>query len=134
MLRRITAIAVFAIVCAVLAQTAAADPLNAKNPGVFTARCGTTELVRGGRRQRRVHAGARDRQHLGLGPDGVRPHILVHADRRADGVGDADSAKAHQPKNAVTCELPAELNTVTSPEGTFTVSGFVTGFFTPAHK
>ena len=42
------------------------------------------------------------------------------------------SAKAHQPSNAVTCELPAALNTFTSPEGTFTLSGFVTGFFTPA--
>ena len=43
------------------------------------------------------------------------------------------AAKAHQPSNAVTCELPAALNTFTSPEGTFTLSGFVTGFFTPAH-
>jgi hypothetical protein len=42
------------------------------------------------------------------------------------------SAKAHQPSNAVTCELPAALNTFPSPEGTFTLSGTVTGFFTPA--
>jgi hypothetical protein len=42
------------------------------------------------------------------------------------------SAKAHQPKNAVTCELPAALNTFTTSEGTFTLSGTVTGFFTPA--
>lgn len=42
------------------------------------------------------------------------------------------SAKAHQPSNAVTCDLPATLNTFTSPEGTFTISGTVTGFFTPA--
>jgi hypothetical protein len=42
------------------------------------------------------------------------------------------AAKAHQPRNAVICELPAELNTFTSPEGTATLSGTVTGFFTPA--
>jgi hypothetical protein len=43
------------------------------------------------------------------------------------------SAKAHQPRNAVTCDLPAALNTFMSPDGTFTISGTVTGFFTPAH-
>jgi hypothetical protein len=41
------------------------------------------------------------------------------------------SAKAHRPKNAVTCELPADLNTFVTPEGTFSLSGTVTGFFTP---
>jgi hypothetical protein len=42
-----------------------------------------------------------------------------------------DSAKAHQPANAVTCQLPAALNTVTVPGGTLVVDGTVTGFFTP---
>ena len=38
---------------------------------------------------------------------------------------------ARQPANAVTCQLPGALNTVTSPEAPFTLDGTVTGFFTP---
>jgi hypothetical protein len=33
----------------------------------------------------------------------------------------------------VSYDIPADLNTFTSPEGTFTISGTVTGFFTPAN-
>jgi hypothetical protein len=40
--RRVTLIA---IVCAVFAQAASADPLNAKNSNVFTTNCGTTQLA-----------------------------------------------------------------------------------------
>jgi hypothetical protein len=43
------------------------------------------------------------------------------------------SAKHNQSKATVTCDLPVELNTFTSPDGTFSISGTVTGFFTPAH-
>src|SRR2546428_13791132 len=43
--RRVTLIALFAIVFAVFAQSASADPLNAKNSSVFTANCGTTQLM-----------------------------------------------------------------------------------------
>ena len=43
------------------------------------------------------------------------------------------SAKHNQAKGTVTCNIPAALNTFTSPEGTFTLSGTVTGFFTPAN-
>src|SRR5262245_20194689 len=32
------------------------------------------------------------------------------------------SAKQSQKRDSVTCDIPAELNTVTSPEGTFTLS------------
>jgi hypothetical protein len=41
------------------------------------------------------------------------------------------SAKHNQAKGLVSCDIPADLNTFTSPEGTFTISGTVTGFFTP---
>jgi len=53
--------------------------------------------------------------------------------RRANDPALTPVAKAHRPSNAVTCALPAALNTFTSPDGTFTVSGTVTGFFTPAN-
>src|SRR2546428_13794463 len=42
--RRVTLIALFAIVFAVFAQSVSADPLNAKNSSVFTANCGATQL------------------------------------------------------------------------------------------
>ena len=44
MLRRATVIALFAIVLGVFAQTASADPSNAKNAGFFTAVCGSTQV------------------------------------------------------------------------------------------
>ncbi|HEU4973294.1 MAG TPA: hypothetical protein VFT35_15355 [Gaiellaceae bacterium] len=44
MLRRVTVIGLFAIVLGVFAQTASADPVNAKNAGFFTAACGSTQL------------------------------------------------------------------------------------------
>ena len=42
-------------------------------------------------------------------------------------------AKQNQAKGTATCNIPAALNSFTSPEGTFTLSGTVTGFFTPAN-
>jgi hypothetical protein len=42
------------------------------------------------------------------------------------------SSKAHQPTNAVTCDIPAADNTFTTPDGVIIFSGTVTGFFTPA--
>ena len=45
MLRRLTLIAIFAIVLAVFAQTAAADPVNAKNSQVLIANCGGPNLM-----------------------------------------------------------------------------------------
>jgi hypothetical protein len=45
MLRRFTIIALFAIVFAVFAQAASADPPSAKTAAVFTANCGATQLL-----------------------------------------------------------------------------------------
>jgi hypothetical protein len=42
------------------------------------------------------------------------------------------SAKANQSRNLITCHLDAAKHTSTTPEGTFTLSGDVTGFLTPA--
>jgi hypothetical protein len=42
------------------------------------------------------------------------------------------AAKANQHGDLVTCHLDAAKNTFTSPEGTFSLSGDVTGFYTPA--
>jgi hypothetical protein len=133
MLRRVTLIAFFAIVLAVFAQSASADPLNAKNSAVFTANCGATQLrvvVNGNGEFTPAHV---------IGSTAVfipTAFNLTFSFTPTGGATQSEtdtSAKAHQPSNAVTCELPAALNTFTSPEGTFTLSGTVTGFFTPAH-
>jgi hypothetical protein len=132
MLRRVTLIAFFAIVLAVFAQSASADPLNAKNSAVFTANCGATQLrvvVNGNGEFTPAHV---------IGSTAVfipTAFNLTFSFTPTGGATQSEtdtSAKAHQPSN-VTCELPAALNTFTSPEGTFTLSGTVTGFFTPAH-
>lgn len=131
MIRRVTLIAIFAIVVAVLAQTASADPLNAKKSDVFTAICGGTQLtvsVNGNGEFTPAHVIGSTSMFIPSAFD------LTFSFTPTGGVTESEtdtSAKTHQPRNAVTCELPAELNTFTSPEGTFTLSGTVTGFFTP---
>jgi hypothetical protein len=133
MLRRLTLIALFAIVFAVFAQAASADPLKAKNSSIVTAICGGTQLmvvVNGNGEFTPAHV---------IGSTSVFIPTAFDLTFSFTPVGGTTmsqtdtSANAHQPRNAVTCELPAELNTSTSPAGTFTLSGTVTGFFTPAH-
>ena len=132
MLRRIPLIAVLAIVFAVFAQTASADPLNAKNSLLVTANCGSSQLmlvVNGNGEFTAAHV---------LGNTSVfvpTAFDLTFSFTPTGGTTESEtdtSAKTHQPGNAVTCQVPAALNTFTSPDGTFTLSGTVTGFFTPA--
>ena len=133
MRRGIALIAVLAMFGLASAQGAGADPANAKNAGFFTATCGGTELevvVNGN--------GVFTPAHVLGGTSVFIPtafdltFIFTPAGGGTPEVDTETSTKAHQPGNAVTCELPAELNTFTTPEGTFTLSGTVTGFFTPA--
>jgi hypothetical protein len=125
-------IALLATFCFAAAQSAAADPVNAKSAGFFTATCGETEVmvvVNGNGVFAPAHVIGSTSVFIptafdltfSFTPTGSVPEIDTET-----------SAKAHQPPDAVTCELPAALNTFTSPEGTFTLSGTVTGFFTPA--
>jgi hypothetical protein len=132
MLRRVTAIALFAIVLGVFAQTASADPVNGRNSGLFTAVCGSTQLqvvVAGNGVFTPAHV-------IGSTSIFVPTAFDLTFTFTPSGGGPAQvdtetSAKAHTPKNAVTCQLPGALNTVTDAEGTFTLDGTVTGFFTP---
>ena len=133
MLRRFIIIALFATIFAVFTQAASADPLNAKNTAVITANCGGTQLlvvVNGNGEWTPAHV---------IGSTAVFVPTAFNITFTFTPTGGSTetetdtSAKAHQPGNAVTCDLPAALNTFTSPEGTFTISGTVTGFFTPAH-
>ena len=132
MLRRVTLIALFAIVLGVFAQAASADPVKAKTSATLTAVCGGQNLsvsVNGN--------GEFDAADVIGSTAMFIPTAFNVTFTFTPTVGEPESetdtsTKAHQPKNAVTCALPAELNTFTSPEGTFTISGTVTGFFTPS--
>jgi hypothetical protein len=133
MRRGITLFAVLTILCLASAQGAAADPVNAKNAGFFIANCGGTELqvvVNGNGVFTPAHV-------IGSTADFVPTAFDLTSTFTPTGGGAPEvdtetSAKAHQPSNAVRCDLPAAENTVTFPEGTFTIAGTVTGFFTPA--
>jgi len=133
MLRRVTVIGLFAIVLGVYAQTASADPVNAKNAGFFVADCGGTELqvvVNGNGVFTPAHVIGSTAMFVPTAFD--LTFTFTPTGGGAPEVDTETSAKAHQPSNAVTCDLPAAENTFTSPEGTFTIAGTVTGFFTPA--
>jgi len=133
MLRRATVIGLFAIVLGVYAQTASADPVNAKNAGFFTAVCGPTQLqvvVNGNGVFTPAHVIGSTSIFVPTAFD-----LTFSFTPSCGGAHEVDtetSAKAHEPSNAVTCQLPGALNTITSPEGTFTLDGTVTGFFTPS--
>jgi hypothetical protein len=134
MIRRVTAIALFAIVLGVFAQTASADPVNGRNSGFFTAVCGSTQLqvvVAGNGVFTPAHV-------IGSTSIFVPTAFDLTFTFTPSGGGDPEvetetSAKARQPANAVTCQLPGALNTAIVPGGTFTLDGTVTGFFTPSN-
>jgi hypothetical protein len=130
--RGIILIALLAMFSLTFAQSGAADPVNAKNVGLFTATCGGPQImvaVNGN--------GVFTPAHV-IGSTSVfipTAFDLTFSFTPTGGVAEIDtetSAKAHQPSNAVTCELPAAFNTVITPDGTFVLYGTVTGFFTPA--
>jgi hypothetical protein len=133
MLRRVAVVALFAIVLGVFAQAASADPVNAKKSSPFIANCGGPNLmvvVNGNGEFTPAHVIGTTAVFIPTAFD------LTFSFTPTGGATETEtdtSAKAHQPSNAVTCDLPAALNTVTTPEGTFTISGTVTGFFTPAN-
>jgi hypothetical protein len=130
-MRRSSLIALFAVVCAIWAQNAAADPV--KNGDFFTAVCGGTQIdvvVNGNGTFTPAHVIGSTSVFIPTAFD--LTFTFTPAGGGATEIETETAAKRHQPANAVTCELPAALNTITSPEGTFSISGTVTGFFTPA--
>ena len=132
MIRRLTLIVALLGVLAASAQTAAADPTNAKNATLATGVCGSAEIsvvVNGNGVFTPGHVVGSTAMLIPTAFD--LTFTFTPAGGGDPEVDTETSAKSHTPTNAVTCELPAELNTFTSPDGTFTLSGTVTGFFTP---
>ena len=129
MRKSLALLATLAIAAGVSVQTASADPTKAKNSLIVTVVCDDQEI------QAVVNGnGAFTPGHV-LGTTAVfipTAFDLTFSFTPTGGTTMTETetvAKANQPANAITCEIPAELNTVTFPDGTFTISGTVTGFF-----
>ena len=133
MLRRGIIVALVALGVGVLAQTASADPTNARNSQVITAMCGSQQVQVSVNGQGEFTPG-----HV-IGSTAIfvpTAFNLTFSFTPTGGTTQSETdtaAKRNQVKGTVTCDIPAALNTFTSPEGTFTLSGTVTGFFTPAN-
>jgi hypothetical protein len=133
MLRRFAAIAVCAFAASVFGQSASADPVNAKKSARATALCGTQEVqvaLNGNGIWTPGHVIGSTAMFI---PTAFNLTFTFTPTGGAPQTETLTAAKQHQPKNVVTCELPTALNTDTTPQGTATLSGTATGFFTPAH-
>jgi hypothetical protein len=130
--RAVMAAVVFAAVT-VFAQTASADPTNAKNGQTITAFCGSQRVVVS------VNGNGEFTPAHVIGSTAVfvpTAFDLTFSFTPTGGTTQSEtdtSAKQNQAKGTVTCAIPAALNTFTGPDGTFTIAGNVTGFFTPAN-
>ena len=131
MLRRIALAAAVAVLAATAVQTAAADPVNAKDAGFFTAVCGSTQVpvvVNGNGDFTPAHDLNSTAVFVPTSID------LTFAFTPTGGSTQTEhfvGSKPNVPKNGkiVTCSLPAGLNTITGPDGTLVASGTVTGFY-----
>ena len=133
MLRRGFLLMLVVLAVGLFAQAASADPTNAKNSQLITAMCGGQQV------QVSVNGnGVFTPAHV-IGSTSVfvpTAFDLTFSFTPTGGTTDSEtdtSAKNNQSKPTVTCDIPEALNTFTAPEGTFSVSGTVTGFFTPAN-
>ena len=133
MLRHGVMVALVAAAVAVFAQTASADPTNAKNSQTITAICASQQIlvsVNGNGEFTPAHV---------IGSTAVfhpTAFDLTFSFTPTGGTTQTEtdtSAKRNQAKATVTCAIPGALNTFTSPDGTFTIAGTVTGWFTPAN-
>ena len=119
---------------AVAAPIASADPINAKNSMVVTAVCGGQQVqvvVNGNGTFGAAHFLNSTATFVPTALD------LTFSFTPAGGTTETmtqDVAKTGSHANEVTCAIPEALNTFTSPQGTFSLSGTVTGFITPSKK
>ena len=113
--RRLTLLALVALVVGVWAQGASADPGNAKNSTVVQATCQGTPLavvVNGNGEWTPAHVVGSTSEFIptafdltfSFTPTGAAPESETDT-----------SAKAHQPTNAVTCDIPAAEKTSRVP-------------------
>jgi hypothetical protein len=128
--RLLVLVACGALAAVAIAPTAGADPTNARNSLQLQAVCGTetfTVVVNGNGEFTPAH----------LTGDSTSVFIptafeITSTFTPTGGSTETEtdtSAKTAPIKDTITCEIP--LQSFTSPFGTFTIEGFVTGFLTP---
>ena len=131
MLRRALVVVAVLMSVGATAQAASADPTNAPNSLVVTAVCNGSEV------SVVVNGNGTFSPGLVIGSTAVfipTAFDLTFSFTPTGGTTEVDheaAAKPYAPQPTVTCDIPEALNTFTSPEGTFTLSGTVTGFFAP---
>jgi hypothetical protein len=133
MVRRGLLLALVAVCMAVSAQVASADPINAKNAQLITAVCGDQTLqvsVNGNGEFTPAHVVGTSAMFIPTAFDVTFSFTPTGGETMSE---HDTSAKHNQPANVTTCDLPLAANTSTNPFGTFSISGSVTGFFTPAN-
>ncbi len=134
MVRRGLALACVLVAAAFAAQVASADPSNAKNSQHVTAVCGGKQIqvvVNGNGVFTPAHVVGSTSVFVPTAFD------LTFSFTPTGGATESEpniAAKHNQPTGVVTCDIPKALNTFTTPDGTFSISGTVTGFFTPSSK
>jgi hypothetical protein len=131
MFRGVTVVLV-AVVLGVAAPSAFADPINAKGALVVTADCSGTQVSVVVNGQGVFAPGHVVGSTAVFIPTVLDVTIAFTPTGGATEVELETGVKAHQPSDAITCQIPASLNTFTFPFGTLVVSGTVSGFLTPA--
>jgi hypothetical protein len=132
MVRRGLVVLCVALVAAIAVQVASADPSNAKSSTLVTVICGGQQIqgvVNGNGEFTPAHVVGSTKVFVPTAFDVTFSFTPTGGTTQTER---DTSAKKRQKANGVTCAIPAALNTFTSPEGTFSISGTVTGFFTPA--
>ncbi len=131
MMRRLLVTAACVTAAAVLVPAAVADPTNAKNAGQITAICGgqtVTVVVNGNGTFTPAHVVGSTSVFVPTAFD--LTFVFTPSGGGSPFVDTETAAKAAPIRNTVTCTIPLQT-TFSGPEGTATIAGTVTGFFTP---
>jgi len=134
MVRRGLVVLCVAAAAVVAVQAASADPSNAKNSLLVTAICGGQQMqvvVNGNGEWTPAHVVGSTSIFVPTAFDTTFSFTPTGGTTESE---HDTSAKHGQKASGVDCVLPLALNTFTSPEGTFSISGTVTGFFAPASR
>jgi hypothetical protein len=119
-----------ALAAALIAPTAGADPTNARNAQQLQAVCGTETVdvvVNGNGEFTPAHLTG-DSTSVFI-PTSFEVTFTFTPTGGSTETETDTSAKTAPIKDTITCEIP--FQSFTSPFGTFTIAGFVTGFLTP---
>ena len=130
MKRRLLVVACSAFAAAVIAPVAMADPVNAKNAGQISAICDGNPImvvVNGNGEFTPAHVIGSTSVFI---PTAFDLTFTFTPTVGSPSVDTDTSAKAGPVKNAVTCTIPSQV-LFSGPDGTGSIKGTVTGFFTP---